>query len=168
MNETSTSQRPARQGQAADEVIIRGPKRGAEEAKDELLSLLQYIIDTSHTDTISVAQSQIPSLIGTGGREMDQLRLSTGAHIDVPGARDLSEGDGRVEIKLKGTKKQVEDAKRTLQERVKVFDSTVSRNLNVHKEHHKALIGAGGEHFTCMFEREVLISRRFKHSFHHC
>lgn len=132
--------------QAPDEVIIRGPKRGADEAREELLNLLQWTVDNSYTDTVSVAQSQVPSLIGSGGREMENLRLTTGAQIDVPGVRDAVDPSGRAEIKLKGTKKQVEDAKKLLQERAKVFDDTVTKTIEVDKKHHRALIGGNGSY----------------------
>jgi predicted PilT family ATPase len=108
----ATEQRTAR-GQNQDEVVIRGPKKGADDAREEVLNLLQYIMDTSHNDTVSVAQSQIPQLIGSGGREMEQLRLETGCQIDVPGAREGADPSGRAEIRLKGTKKQVDEAKKT-------------------------------------------------------
>ncbi|KAI9805965.1 MAG: hypothetical protein M1825_000579 [Sarcosagium campestre] len=130
--------------QAPDEVIIRGPRKGADAARDELLSLLQWTIDNSHSDTVSVAQSQIPMLIGQGGREMDDLRMTTGAHVDVPHPRDGVSSSGRVEIRIKGTKKQVEDAKKRLEQRAKIFDETVVRKLDVDRSHHRALIGPGG------------------------
>ncbi|OCL14544.1 hypothetical protein AOQ84DRAFT_23912 [Glonium stellatum] len=130
--------------QAPDEVIIRGPKRGADEAREELLNLLQWTVDNSYTDTVSVAQNQIPSLIGSGGREMENLRLTTGAQIDVPGVRDAAGPSGRAEIKLKGTKRQVEEAKKLLQERAKIFDDTVTKTIEVDKKHHRALIGGSG------------------------
>lgn len=131
--------------QPADEVVIRGPSRGADEARDELFNLLKYLEEHSNVVTISVAQSQVPSLIGSGGKEMDQLRLTTGAQIDVPGIREGTDASGRVEIKIKGTKKQVEDAKKILQQRVKAFDNTVTRTIEVDKKHHRALIGTGGK-----------------------
>jgi len=127
-----------------DEVIVRGPKKGADEARDELLSLLQWTIDNSHTATVSVAQNQVPSLIGQGGREMENLRMTTGASIDVPGIRDAVDPSGRVDIKLKGTKKQVEDAKRLLEQRAKVFDENITKSVEVDKKYHKDLIGGGG------------------------
>jgi rRNA processing protein Krr1/Pno1 len=133
--------------QAADEVVIKGPKRGADEAREELLNLLQYVVDNSHIETLSVQQAQIPSLIGAGGREMDQLRLQTGCQIDIPNARDAADAQGRVEIKVRGTKAGVAEAKKLLQERVKTFDETVTKNVDVDKKHHKALIGAGGMFF---------------------
>lgn len=142
-NADATSQRNSR-GQNQDEVIVRGPKKGADEARDEVLSLLQYIMDNSHNDTVSVAQSQIPQLIGSGGREMENLRLETGAQIDVPGAREGADPSGRAEIRLKGTKKQVEEAKKILQQRAKVFDDTVVETLDVDRKHHRNLIGGSG------------------------
>jgi phosphate starvation-inducible protein PhoH len=131
--------------QAADEVVIKGPKRGADEAREELLNLLQYVMDNSNVETLSVQQAQIPSLIGAGGREMDQLRLQTGCQIDIPNARDAADAQGRVEIKIRGTKASVAEAKKLLQARVKTFDDTVVKNVDVDKKHHKTLIGGGGE-----------------------
>ncbi len=64
-------------------------------------------------------------------REMENLRLETGCQIDVPGAREGADPSGRAEIKLKGTKKQVEEAKKILQQRAKVFDDTVVETLDV-------------------------------------
>lgn len=139
----AASQRQTR-GQNQDEVVIRGPKKGADEAREEVLNLLQYIMDNSHSDTVSVAQSQVPQLIGSGGREMEQLRLETGCQIDVPGAREGADPSGRAEIKLKGTKKQVEEAKKILQQRAKVFDDTIVETLDVDRKHHRTLIGGSG------------------------
>ncbi|KAF2139453.1 uncharacterized protein K452DRAFT_320563 [Aplosporella prunicola CBS 121167] len=130
--------------QAVDEVVVRGPRRGADAARDELLELLQFTVDNSHSATVSVSQNQIPSLIGTGGREMDALRSTTGAQIDVPNAREVADPSGRAEIKIKGTKEQVAKAKKLLEERAKIFDDTVVRTIEVDKKHHKSLIGSGG------------------------
>ncbi|KAK0617381.1 hypothetical protein B0T14DRAFT_435770 [Immersiella caudata] len=137
----SDAGKPRRQ-QAPDEVIIRGPKKGADEARDEILSLLQYLKDTSFTATISVQQKQVPSLIGSGGAVLDELRQSTGAKIDIPGTRDSP--DGLVEIQIKGTKAEVTAAKKILEEKKAVFDDTVTKNIEVDRKYHKALIGSGG------------------------
>ncbi|EOA88165.1 hypothetical protein ACJQWK_01582 [Exserohilum turcicum] len=140
----ASSQKNTRPSQNQDEVIVRGPRKGADEARDEVLSLLQYIMDNSYSDTVSVAQSNIPRLIGSGGREMENLRLETGCQIDVPGAREGADPSGRAEIKLKGTKKQVEEAKKILQQRAREFDDTVVETLEVDRKHHRNLIGGSG------------------------
>ncbi|KAL9101887.1 MAG: hypothetical protein Q9163_002908 [Psora crenata] len=135
--------RNRRSNQGPDEVIVRGPSKGANAARDELLSLLQWTIDNSHSTTVSVAQRQLPSLIGQGGQEMESVRLATGAQVDVP-AKDSADASGRVQIHLKGNKKQVEEAKRILEQRAKVFDETVTRFVDVDRKYHKTLIGGGG------------------------
>jgi len=138
------SPRSRRPNQAPDEVIVRGPKKGADEARDELLNLLQWTRDNSHTFNVSVAQAQLPSLIGQAGREMESVRLQTGAQINVPG-REGADSKGRVQIQIKGTKKQVEDARKLLEQKAKVYDDSITRSIDIDKKYHKALIGSGGK-----------------------
>lgn len=135
--------KPSRQ-QAEDEVSVRGPKRGADEARDEILSLLQYLKDNSNTATITVQQSQIPSLMGQRGSEMEALRQTTGARIDVPNARDIKEPSGQVEIQIRGTKTQVAQAKKLIEEKKAVFDKTVTKTIEIDRKYHSALIGSQG------------------------
>ena len=133
-----------RANQASDEVVIRGPRKGADQAREELLDLLNYTIERSHTASVSVARNQLPSLIGQGGREMDNIRELTGAQVDVPDARDSTDAAGRVVLKIKGGKQEVDAAKKLLEQRAKVFDESISKVVNVDKKYHKALIGSGG------------------------
>ncbi|KAL2146738.1 hypothetical protein VTI28DRAFT_2573 [Corynascus sepedonium] len=132
----------ARRQQAPDEVIVRGPKRGADEARDELLSLLQYLKDTSFTATVTVQKKQLPSLIGSGGAALEQLRQETGAKIDVPSAKESTED--LVDIQIKGTKAQVAAAKKVLEEKKAIFEDTVVKRIEVPRKYHRALIGTGG------------------------
>lgn len=134
--------KPRRQ-QAPDEVLVRGPKKGADEARDEILSLVQYLKDNSYTATVPVQQRQLPHFIGSGGSAMDALRTQTGAKIDIPNGRESP--DTIVEILIKGTKSQVAAAKKILEEKKSVFDDTVVREIEVERKYHKALIGTGGK-----------------------
>ncbi|CAG9943873.1 unnamed protein product [Clonostachys rosea f. rosea IK726] len=136
---SSEAEKPRRQ-QAADEVVIRGPKKGADEARDEIFSLFKYLEDHSHTATVSVQQKQVGSLIGQGGAALDELRQATGAKIDVPADRDTD----IVDIVVKGTASQVANAKKVLEAKRAVFDDTIVQTIDVDKKHHKALIGASG------------------------
>ncbi|WPH02389.1 vigilin 1 [Acrodontium crateriforme] len=139
-----------RNNQAPNEVIVKGPSRGADACRDELLSLLQYVKDNSFTSIVSVAQDQLPSLIGAGGKEMEALRLETGASIDVPNAREAANPTGRAEIKLKGSKQAVEAAKKLIEAKAKVFDNTVTRNLEVDRKYHRIIIGSQGSNLRSM------------------
>lgn len=135
-----------RETQKVYEVIVKGPSKGADGCREELLSLLEYVKDNSHSAVVSVAQNQLPSLIGAGGKEMDALRLATGAQIDVPSAKDAAGPEGRVNIKIRGCKKAVDEAKKLVQEKAKVFDNTVTRTLDVERMHHRHIIGPQGSH----------------------
>lgn len=136
----SDAGKPRRQ-QAPDEVIIRGPKKGADEARDEIFSLHKYLEEHSHTATVGVQQKQVGSLIGQGGAALDELRQLTGARIDVPADRDTE----IVEIVIKGTAAQVKKAKQVLEEKRTEFDDTVVQTIEVDKKHHRALIGTSGK-----------------------
>ena len=139
-----------RRSQEPDVVVIKGTKRGADEARSEILDLYQYMQDHAHSSVVSVAQSLLPSLIGQGGRELDKLRLETGASIDVPGPRDARDPSGRVEVKLRGTKDQVQKATQEISKRAKTFDESTTRTLDISKKHHGALIGRNGENIRSM------------------
>lgn len=149
----SEAGKPRRQ-QAPDEVLIRGPKKGADEARDEILSLVQYLRDNSFTASVSVQRKQVPSLIGAGGSGMDQLRQATGARIDIPNDRESTESV--VEIQIKGTKAQVAAAKKILEEKKAVFDDTLVKTIEVDKKYHKTLIGPGGKFYFCPLVASLL------------
>ena len=136
----SEAGKPRRQ-QGPDEVIIRGPKKGADEARDEIFSLHKYLEEHSVTATVAVQQKQVGSLIGQGGAALDELRQMTGARIDVPADRDADV----VDITIKGTATQVAKARKVLEEKRAVFDDTVVQTIDVDKKHHKTLIGSGGK-----------------------
>jgi len=136
----SESEKPRRQ-QAADEVVIRGPRKAADQARDELFELYKHIKDTSFTATVTLPQKQIPSIIGQGGAALEALRMSSGARIDIPADR----GSDMVEIQLKGTQAQVALAKKELQEKKVVFEDTVAKTVEVDRKYHKTLIGTGGK-----------------------
>ncbi|KAI0155188.1 putative RNA binding effector protein Scp160 [Xylariaceae sp. FL1272] len=138
----SEAGKPRRQ-QAADEVVIRGPKKNAEATRDELFKYYSYLKETGFTDTISVQQKQLPSLIGSGGAAMDDLRQQTGAKIDVPNDRNQAP-DAMVELTIKGTKAQVAAAKKLLEEKRAVFEDTITKTIDVDRKWHKTLIGPGG------------------------
>ncbi|KAI0912029.1 putative RNA binding effector protein Scp160 [Ustulina deusta] len=138
----SEAGKPRRQ-QGPDEVTIRGPKKGADAARDEIFSLYQYLQEHSFTETIAVQQKQLPSLIGSGGAAMDELRQTTGARVDIPNDRNETP-DAVVEITIRGSKQQVTSAKKILEEKKAIFDDTISKTLEVDRKWHKNLIGPGG------------------------
>ncbi|TVY48938.1 Vigilin [Lachnellula occidentalis] len=129
--------------QPPNHVIVKGSKSGVAKATEEILSLLQYNKDNSHEATVTVKAGQISSLIGQRGNGMDEIRQSTGARVDVPNAKELSD-DTEVVIKIKGTQSQMAQAKKLIEEKRDVYNKTIKKTLAVDKKHHGALIGPGG------------------------
>ncbi|POS87182.1 hypothetical protein EPUL_002189 [Erysiphe pulchra] len=130
--------------QEPDEVIIKGPKKGADETREEILSLFQYFRDNSHTATVSVQVGQVPSLIGQRGSGIEEIRQISTAKIEVPNVKDIQDTSTRVEVQIKGTKSSVALAKKLIEEKKTLFDNTVIKTLEISKEHHRALIGPQG------------------------
>ncbi len=142
VTDTASDAGKTRRPQAPDEVVIRGGKKGADEAREEIMRYYLYLKDNSFTATITVQQKQVPYLIGQGGSAMEALRQQTGAKIDIPNSR--GDPESIVEVQLKGTKEQVTAAKKILEEKRAVLDDTVIKTIDVDKKYHKALIGPGG------------------------
>lgn len=140
----SDAGKKSRRVQAEDEVTIRGPTNGADKAREEILNLLLYLNDTGHTASVTVPRALVPTLIGTKGATMDALRLQTGARIDVSGSKDAKDS-APAEITIKGTKTQVAEAKKLIEEKKNEFESTVTKSVEVDKKHHGVLIGPGGK-----------------------
>jgi hypothetical protein len=90
-------------------------------------------------------------LIGKSGSGTDEIRQVTGAKVDVPNAKDGQDPTDRIEIQIKGSKAQVTQAKKIIEEKRDAFDQTVTRTLEVDKKHHRALIGAGGQYRHLLF-----------------
>jgi len=131
---------------AADEVLIRGPSKGVKDTKDEITELLKYEQENSHSATFMVPAKVLPYVIGASGKAINQIREDTGARIDLPPLGSTTESeDGMVEIKVRGTKTQCEDAKKAILASSTEIQKNVVRTLDVDKQHHRMLIGPGGK-----------------------
>jgi hypothetical protein len=64
---------------------------------------------------------------------------------------------------VKGTKQQVAEAKKILQQRATEFDATVTKSIDVEKKYHKALIGGGGMLQPTLLVFQLLIFYRCQH-----
>ncbi|KAJ2892289.1 hypothetical protein MKZ38_010047 [Zalerion maritima] len=134
-----------RREQNMDEVVVRGPRKGADEARDEILSLVNYLRDHGHEATIVVKQKHLPSLIGSGGRVMDEIRTSSNARIDVQNnSKDKGSENSEVEIHIQGTDEAVKDARKQIMAKVAVLDDMIVETIQVDRQYHRALIGTGG------------------------
>lgn len=124
-----------------NEVLVRGPSRGAAKAQEEIIELLQYEIDNGHTQTITVPAKTLPRVIGRGGDLINDIKDTTNTRIDVGNAK---EGAEEVPITVTGTKTGIKNAIERIKEVVKDIEDTVTEEIDVNPKYHRILIGSNG------------------------
>ncbi|RPB20922.1 hypothetical protein L211DRAFT_791386 [Terfezia boudieri ATCC MYA-4762] len=128
---------------APNEVMIKGGKKGCAEAKSEIEELLKYEIEHGQTATLNIAAKSIKGLFTTYMKEFRRIREESGARIDIPNDRDAAP-DTILEIRIKGTKEAVLDAKKDLSKIIDNLAQLVVERITVDKRFHRSLIGTGG------------------------
>ncbi|KAJ1964124.1 hypothetical protein IWQ62_003018 [Dispira parvispora] len=127
-------------GQKADEIIIKGGRRGVEEAKAELLELAEYEEAHNQSETFQVPASAIPYIVGRSGSQVNEIKDATNTHIDLGYA-----GEGnQVPVTVRGTKSGIAKARRLIEAVVADQELQTSVTLHIDAGLHKSLIGAGG------------------------
>lgn len=127
-----------------DEVLIRGPSRGAAKAKEELIELLDYEKDHSHTQTVSVPIKALSRIIGKAGEFINDIKDTTNTRIDVGHQAENDNPKALIPITVTGTKTGVKSAIERIQEVVKDIEDTVTEEITVDPKHHRILIGTNG------------------------
>ncbi|KAF8420208.1 hypothetical protein EV426DRAFT_249543 [Tirmania nivea] len=141
---TSDARVPQRTRQLApNEVMIKGGKKGCAAARSEIEDLLNYEIEHGQTATLSIAAKSIKGLFTTYMKEFKRIREESGARIDIPNEGDAAP-DTILEIRIKGTKEAVLDAKKDLSKIIGDLDQLVVERITVDKRFHRSLIGTGG------------------------
>lgn len=130
--------------QGPNEIIIKGGKKGVEEARSEIDALWKYEETKSHSATISVAAKAIEFMFRNAGKEIKQLREDSAVRIDIPQRPDEN-SEETVVIKIRGTQEEVKHAKTVLSKIVKDAEQMTVRRINVDKKYHRSLIGSGGK-----------------------
>lgn len=133
-------------GEETNEIVLRGPSKGVAKAKEEILDLVNYEIENSHSQTVSVPVKSLPRIIGRGGEFINDIKDSTNTRIDVKQEKsDNTDESGEVDIEIVGTKSGVKEAASKIQAIVAEFQDTVVEHIEVNPKFHGALIGPGGQ-----------------------
>lgn len=130
--------------QGPNEVVIKGGKKGVEEARVEIIALLKYEEAKSHTVEIPIAAKAVEFMFRNSAKEIKQLREESAARIDIP-QRPEEGSEEQMVIKIRGTVEEVNEAEAILSKIVKDAEQTTVRKINVDKKYHRSLIGQGGK-----------------------
>ncbi|GAA6060733.1 hypothetical protein JCM10212_003777 [Sporobolomyces blumeae] len=133
------------------DIVIRGPSKGAQAAKGELVDLISYEREHGNTVSFSVPVKALPRILGRGGAQVNQIKDDTGvASVDVDQA---DADDVEATISLKGTKGAIKKARDEIERIAKEVSDESRIEFDVPKEYHTTLIGSGGSSIRDLIAR---------------
>ena len=127
----------------ADEVLIKGGKKGVAGAKSELLDILEFEKESNKTLKFDVPTRSVARILGKAGASINEIKENTGAQIEVD---KTSDGNGSVtHITVRGTKEAINAAKTSILAIADQVGEETTVSLFIETKFHRAIIGAGGQ-----------------------
>lgn len=117
--------------------MIDGPKSSM---INRHLQALEFEKESNNTLQFSVPTKAIPRILGKGGNNINEIKDTTEAQIDI----DKGTGENS-QITLRGTKKSIAAAKAAILAISEVVGDETIDVVKIESKHHRALIGAGGQ-----------------------
>ncbi|EGD76259.1 hypothetical protein PTSG_00962 [Salpingoeca rosetta] len=113
-----------------DKVVVRGPREGVATAIEKLKARVDEL-ERSVTKEMPVKPSSIPSIMGSGGSNVQKVCADFSVDIDVPSREDRDQAEGEVNLKVTGLPENCDAALAALQELVPIEEEIeVPRNLH--------------------------------------
>lgn len=130
-------------GNDNNDIVIRGPKKGADSARKELTELIAFEREHGHVDEFDISAKAIPRVVGRGGAQLHELELEHSVTINIE--RGATSGGEKSTVNIKGNKAAVAKAKSQILSIAKEADNEMEQTVQIPREHHTQLIGAGGK-----------------------
>ncbi|KAF7376317.1 hypothetical protein MSAN_00047200 [Mycena sanguinolenta] len=131
-----------REALKADEVLVKGGKKGVAGAKSELLEAVEFEKESNNILKFTVPNRAVARILGRGGASINEIKNDTGAQIDVDKVADDA---SLTNITLRGTKKAIAEAKAAIMAIADQVTEETSATVAVESKFHRTLIGAGGQ-----------------------
>ncbi|KAJ7163606.1 hypothetical protein C8R43DRAFT_1171840 [Mycena crocata] len=126
----------------ADEVLVKGGKKGVAGAKSELLEAVEFEKESNNVLKFTVPNRAVARILGRGGASINEIKDATEAQIDVDKASDDA---ALTNITVRGTKKAVAAAKAAIIAISDQVTEEATETVVVESKFHRTLIGAGGQ-----------------------
>ncbi|KAJ7072109.1 hypothetical protein C8F01DRAFT_1297135 [Mycena amicta] len=131
-----------REALKADEVLVKGGKKGVAGAKSELLEAVEFEKESNNVIKFTVPNRAVARILGKGGASINEIKDATDALIDVDKS---SEDSAMTNITLRGTKKAIAAAKAAILSISDAITEETTATVVVESRFHRTLIGAGGQ-----------------------
>ncbi|KAI7942236.1 hypothetical protein MJO28_012263 [Puccinia striiformis f. sp. tritici] len=124
------------------DITIRGPRKGVEAVKRELIELMEYEREQGNVVTMEISTKSVSRIVGKGGVQASQIKEDSGLQsLDID-RLDNTEGTSRVT--LKGSKAAISAAKKLIVGIVQSVDDECSVEVKIPQVYHQELIRRGG------------------------
>ena len=126
----------------SDLVVLSGMKKSVEKAQAELLELLEYEKSISHTQTVTAENALLRQAMGLGTISKQRaINITDTTHTQIEFENGNKSGN---RVVIRGTSKDVAEAKKLLEKFVEELSNTVTEEIEVDPKHHGTIIGAKG------------------------
>lgn len=124
----------------ADEVLVKGGRKGVAGAKAELLDALEFEKENNNTITFTVPSRCIARILGRGGATINELKVDTNTSIDLD-----KDGGATSSITVRGTKENIAAAKVAILAIADQVPEESTDSVTIESRYHRSIIGAGGQ-----------------------
>ena len=138
--ESADGEGKTREPLKADEVFVKGGKKGVAAAKAELVDAFEFEKESNNVIKFTVPTRCIPRILGRGGASINEIKDETQSQIDVEKGTDDT-----TTITCRGTKKAIQAAKTAIMDIANQVGEEVTVTLTVENKYHRSIIGAGGQ-----------------------
>ncbi|VDC07722.1 unnamed protein product [Peniophora sp. CBMAI 1063] len=125
----------------ADEVLIKGGRKGVSHAKSELLDAVEFEKENNNVAKFTIPSKAIPRILGKSGATINEIKDESGAIIDLDKSEEAS---GTAGITLRGSKTAIATAKKAILAIAEQAADEITVTLNIEARFHRSLIGPGG------------------------
>lgn len=124
------------------DITIRGPKKGVDAVRRELVELMEYEREQGNVATMDISTRSIARVVGKGGVQADKIREESGIQsLDID---KLDSSDLTSRVTLKGSKPAILAAKKMINSIAQGVDDESSVEMKIPRIHHQTLLGRAG------------------------
>ncbi|KAI0706832.1 hypothetical protein C8T65DRAFT_651620 [Cerioporus squamosus] len=126
----------------ADEVLVKGGRKGVAGARQELLDAVEFEKESNNVVKFTVPTRSVARILGKAGSTINDIKDTIGVQIDVDKAADDKDN---ATISIRGTKKAIAEAKAAILAIAEQVAEETTATVDVPSRFHRTIIGAGGQ-----------------------
>lgn len=129
----------------SDIIKLRGPKEMVDQCYKHMQKMVKEMEACSFQERVRIFKQNQSVVLRRGAASIRQVQEKTGTRIDLPRVGGGDEATA-CEVVITGRQKEVEEARRQVEQIVAGLESVVEEEMTIPARFHTSIIGAGGRH----------------------